>query len=296
VASKKTQRAIAAQDVPRVFDDVCIDRLAQIAEIPQLAPDARDRLGLAIREAARIYAEGARKPNVNAVHDEIARLHQAASRRECERLAQLIEALSPEVRERFKTREANFGFKNAGLKFPSADALRDPALRDEACDFVRRFCSAGGAKIEGRKRPSGKRSVTWQPLLYASRPIKHPPKREAERQFVMHLRLAWVEATGETASATVNPLRPGPFARFVGESLILVGAPHADAVGLINDLDEWRWTLSGFPTNEEKQLMRWEDDGGRSVLPLDEIVENPCRIEGSILVIDQFLNIGPSKM
>jgi hypothetical protein len=81
----------------------------------------------------------------------------------------------------------------------------------------------------------------------------------------MHLRLAWEEATGEAASATVNPLRPGPLARFVGECLRLVGAGHADPVGLINDLDEQRWILSGFLTDEQKQLLSWEDDGGRTL-------------------------------
>jgi hypothetical protein len=215
VASKKKQSAIAAQDVPRKFDDVCIDRLVKIAARPQLA---RDRLRLGIHEAARIYAEDVRKPNVNAVQDEIVRLHQAALRHEFERVAQLIEALSPAVRELFKTRESTPGFKKAGLKFPPAEALRDPARQDEACDTVRQFCSMGGKYIEGRKRPSGKRSITWQRLLYAPRPIKHPPKREAERRFVMHLRLAWLEATGDAASATADPGRPGPFARFVGNA------------------------------------------------------------------------------
>jgi hypothetical protein len=271
VASKKTQRAIAAHDVASVFDDLRIDRLAAMAKLPSARH--RRRFASSIREAARVYAEDARKPNVNAVHEEIAKLHQAASRRECERVALLIEALSPEARERFKTRETNFGFKNAGLEFPSAEVLRDPAQQDEACNTVRRFCSMGGEYIEGRKRRSGKRSNTWAPQLWAPERIGHLPKRAAERRFVMHLRLAWEKATGEPASATANPLRPGPFARFVAECLKLVGTSHADAVGLINDLDERRWSLSGFPTDEQKQLMRWEDDGGRCVVFFDAIVE-----------------------
>jgi hypothetical protein len=228
MASKKTQRAISAHDVPRVFDDVCIDRLAQIAEVPQLAPEARDRLALAIREAARIYAEDARKPNINAVHDEIERLHQAASRREYEQVALLIDALSPDVRQRFETREATPGFENAGLKFPSAEALRDPERCYVACDVVRQFCSVG---IGPHQRP----------LLFAPERIKRPTKREAERQFVINLRLAWLETTDTNPTATVNPARSDrPFASFAQECLTLVGAPYADAVGLINELNRRR--------------------------------------------------------
>jgi hypothetical protein len=263
VASKKTQRAIEAQDVPCVFDDACIDRLSKIAELPNGAD--RRRFAESIREAVCIYADDVRKPNVNAVHDEIEKLHQAASRSKYEQVAVRLEWLPPEVHEQLKKREVTPGFKNAGLKFPSAEALRDPVRREEACDTVRRFCSIGGKYIEGRKRPTGKRSTTWAPLLWAPERTKHPPKRDAERRFNMHLRLALLEATGEAASATVNPSRPGPIARFVGECFRLVDAPHADAIGLSNDLDEQRWSLSGFLTDEQKQLLRWEDDGGRTL-------------------------------
>jgi hypothetical protein len=93
----------------------------------------------------------------------------------------------------------------------------------------------------GRKRPSGKRSVAWQPSLYAPERISHPPKREAERWFVMHLRLAWLEATRKPPTATVDPGSPDrPLAEMLQGCLELVGAGHADAVGLINDLHKRR--------------------------------------------------------
>jgi hypothetical protein len=226
---KKTKRAITADDVPCVFDAACIARLADIARLPDRAD--RQRFADGIREAASTYAEDARKPPANAVDGEIERLYQAASQHEYEQVALLIDALSPEIRQRFETREATPGFQNAGLKFPSLETLRDPARRERACEVVRRFCSMG---IGSRGRP----------LLYvSSERIKRPPRREAELRFVMNLRVAWLEAAGEVASATVNPARPGPFARFVRECLKLVlrmDAPHADAVGLINELHE-RW-------------------------------------------------------
>jgi hypothetical protein len=254
----------------RKFDNAGMDQLAEIDELPNTAN--RPRFDAGVREAVRIYAEDTRKPNINAVHDEIARLRQAASRRVYERVARLIEALSLGVRERFEMRAATPGFINAGLRFPAANALRDPARQGEACDIVRRFCTMGGKYIEGRKRGSGKRSTTWAPLPWAPERISHPPKRQAERRCVMHLRLAQLEATGTAASATVNPLRPGPFARFVGECLKRAGAPHADPVGLNNELNRRRRILSRFPTEEEMQLMQWEDDGGCGVGFPDQIV------------------------
>src|SRR5258708_24690201 len=127
VPSKKTKSAITAAEVPCVFDADCIDRLAEIARLPKDAD--RQRFGHSIREAGRIYAEDAQKPSINAVHDEIAGLHLIASQHDYEQVALLIDALSPEVRQRFETREGTPGFRNAGLKFPSAEALRDPARR-----------------------------------------------------------------------------------------------------------------------------------------------------------------------
>jgi len=52
----------------------------------------------------------------------------------------------------------------------------------------------------------------------------------------MWLQTAWLEATGKSPSLAANPARPGPFARMAKEAFVLVGASHADAVGLINDL------------------------------------------------------------
>ena len=42
------------------------------------------------------------------------------------------------------------------------------------------------------------------------------------------------------AARIYAPARPGPFAQIVGKCLELVGASHADAVGLINELNRRR--------------------------------------------------------
>jgi hypothetical protein len=303
VASKKTKRAIMAADVPCVFDDARIERLAEIARLPKNAD--WQRFADSVKEAARIYAEDARKSNVNVVHDEIERLHQAAMRvlqlrkpvaDDYEEVAGLAEKLSPEARQRFETRKATPGFERAKpgwLKFPSPADLRDPARRDEACDVVRQFCSMGGKYIEGRKRPSGKRSTTWAPLLHASERVSHPAKRETERQFVIQLQIGWLEATGELPALTANPGHLGPFARMVRECLRLAGAGYEEAdkhpksadpavADLINEANKRRRIMLGPLTDEEKQLMRWEDDGGRCVVFVDAVV-NPYVVEEIII-------------
>jgi hypothetical protein len=102
VAIKKKQTAIAALDVPRVFDDACIERLAAIG----LLPDAADRqcFGEGIREGARIYAQEVRSPTVGTVRDEIAALYKAAERRKYERTAMLLDDLSLQARDHLTAR------------------------------------------------------------------------------------------------------------------------------------------------------------------------------------------------
>ena len=194
--------------------------------------------------AARIYARDAREPNENKLHAEIAALHKAAESHDYELVANLLAALSPRSREQLNDRGKRPGF---GFGLPMPQGLREPKLREEACTSVARLCRTGGGYVDGRLRRSGKRSRTWRWRLYAPEPRSHFPKRQAERDFVMWVRLAWLEAVGEAPSATVNPgrgkLRPngsrepaGLFARMVRECLRLVGASHADTVGLLNEL------------------------------------------------------------
>jgi hypothetical protein len=238
VRIKKRQDPIAATDVPRVFNDVRIEQLAAIGRLPDGAD--RQRFGESLRQAASIYAQDARSPTVGTIRDDIASLYDAARRRQYDRAAMLLEGLSPRARAYLEDRLKRPGLRAARLKLPPANALLNPVRRDQACEMIEHLLRIGGSYIEGRKRSSGERSKTWQPVLFAPIPKEHPPKREAELRFVMNLRLAWLEAVGKPPTATVNPSRPDrPFANLVRECLKLVGA-HADAVGLINELHRRR--------------------------------------------------------
>jgi hypothetical protein len=238
VASEKKQIAIAADDVLRVFGDECIEQLAKIGHLP--ADADRYRFAAGVREAARIYACDAGRVTPGTVRDEIAVLYKASERRQYDRVASLLGGLSPQARAYLTMRLDLPGPRRAELKLPPIEALRDPAKRAEACEMIKRLCHIGGQFVEGRKRSTGKRSITWQPTLFAPVPNKHPPKHETERRLVMHIRSAWLEAVGEPPTATVNPSRPDrPFANLVRECLKLVGA-NADAVALINELHRRR--------------------------------------------------------
>jgi hypothetical protein len=149
------------------------------------------------------------------------------------------EAQVPEVitRRRRKERESErFGLP----PLPRPVDLLDPAKREKAREAIIDRCEIGGCRVPGRKRPSGRRSWTWEPILCAPMLNPRPDIRSAERTFIMWLEVAWVEATGSNVPVTAHHVNPGPFARLAQMALALLGAPHADAVQAINDLERSR--------------------------------------------------------
>ena len=271
----RSKHPIPTEEIPRIFDDACIEELAQFGKLPASANMKRFAEG--IREAVCIYATDVREPNDNEVRAEVEKLYLAAERRHYDQVAILLEKLSPRafrllkhagwtrtnfpwpepqplldvldpqpripppnlvVDESRRRRPTSIQWTSTTVPLP--ETLRDRARREEACATVVQLCQYGGHWVQGRKRPSGKRSWSWRPYIRAPEPRRHFPKREAERTFVMWLRTAWLDATGEEAPRTADPCRPGPFARMVRKCLILVGAGHADAIGLLNELNQIR--------------------------------------------------------
>jgi hypothetical protein len=231
---RKSGSIIVTDDVPSIFGDCCMRRLAAIAKLPASAD--LDAFAKGIREAASIYVREGREPTDNELHREITELHRAATATRYDQVATLIESLSPKALAVLSRR--------AAFELPSPAEVRDARQRAKACATVTSVCAFGGAQVEGRKRSSGKRSITWRPLLYAPQPRRNFRRRDAERNFVMWLRIAWLDATGVEASRTARHSGPGrdvgPFARFVRECLRLVGAGHCDVVELLNELNHRR--------------------------------------------------------
>ena len=153
----KRGRIIAVEDVPTKFDDAYIGELA--AKLPRDAD--LNALSWWIREAAYMFACDARIPTANEVHNEIATLYKAAERHLYEFVGDLLDKLSVEGRLKLSTLGA----------LPAPSDFRDEALRDQACDAIAGLCRIGGQIVEGRRRPSGKRSrPTMRPYLYAPKP------------------------------------------------------------------------------------------------------------------------------
>jgi hypothetical protein len=243
VAGTKSRKPITVADVLRIFDDTCIDRLADIARFPAHAD--RERFAAGVRQAARIYARDARIPTDNELNAEIAALYRATERKRCGEVAALLEKLSPKARELLSKRATRLS-----LELPASEDLCKAARQERACEIVLSLCQHGGSNGTGRRRPSGKRSRTWRPLIHAPQRTRNFPKRDAELNFIMWLQATWLESAGKWPSLAANPKRPGPFARMVRKSLELIGAGHADAVGLINELNRRRRVQSRPVTHQ----------------------------------------------
>jgi hypothetical protein len=211
------------------LDDACINRLAD-----KLPADAdRERFAEGVREAARIYLREVWAPNVNKLHAEIAALHAAAQHKRYGQVADLLEMLSPQAFRLLSSQRLS-------VQLPAPTDLREPRRQRSACEAVFRLSQRGGAIVKDRLRGPDKRSRKWRPLLVGPDPRRHVPKRDAERNFIMWLQIAWLEATGAPPGLAANARRPGPFTLMVREALKLVGGGHADAVGLINQLNRSR--------------------------------------------------------
>jgi hypothetical protein len=259
----KSKPIIAVKDVATVFD---AGRIQDLASIAKLSPDADlEALGYWIREAAHFLSIEALIPAANQLHREIATLYKAAEARKFKAVADLLAKLSPEATEflstnaglavadlskaelkrvtvsdrdgKTRTRSARPPF---ALTLPCPSDFRDEALREQACDRLTSLCRIGARLVDGRGRPSGKRSRSIIPYLNAPTASRHFRKREAERHFVHRLSTAWYKATGKrpprTARRAGDSRDIGPFARLVRECLRLVGAGYADPIALINQM------------------------------------------------------------
>src|SRR5689334_18548700 len=165
------------------------------------------RFGESVRWAVQNYVARTAEPSPNAVRREIAALHRAAERGEYERLAGLIEQLTPVARRILEERQAILQDRQALLadrrgrfarlavpdwRIPVAAELRDPATCAGAAEGFEALLAFGTMR-EARERPSGKPTISLAPLLYAPRPSRAEPRTRAERELIMWLQVAVAE-------------------------------------------------------------------------------------------------------
>jgi hypothetical protein len=230
--SKKDRRIPTPEEVPSIFDDKCIQELVGTARLPGTANIAR--FGVLVRDAALEYIRDANIASDNEVHHEVDGLLRAADRAvnarkrkdaACENVAIRIERLSERTRKLLNER---------GM-LPDPEMLRDPATQHVACETIARLCRTGACWQEGRRRPGGKRSVTLVSVLHAPILQQNPARREAQLNFVVSLRLAYLHAAGKSPPRTANPERPGPFAKMARICLDKLRS-GANAVEMLKEL------------------------------------------------------------
>jgi len=223
----------AADDIERadqIFSPAIVKAIAKRSKLPAEADLAI--FAECIRIAAVFYFQSVRLRSVKKRHDELATLYSAAEKRKYEEVAALLKDLSPIGRAQIEQRA-----HRRKIDLPALCDLQNIERRDSACESVAKLVRLGGHWKIGRMRPSGKRSHTWQPVLLAPASPRNPPKRDSERAFIEGLQITWRVATKKEAARTASRERPGPFVRLAQECLRLIGARHADAVNLINDIE-----------------------------------------------------------
>jgi hypothetical protein len=227
---------VALSDVEYIFDDEQLTELARIAKLP--ADADVPRFAENIRIAARIFLEKKALLNPPRLREAIKRLYQLNIRAErggdraARALAHFVDAMPASLRQWLISINAR-----RGRNIPTAAEILSPATRQSAVERLRLILSYGGRVVVGRKRPGGRRSRSFMPLLRVPEESKRGrPSGLAERDLVQWLAIAYLEATGQSPPYTAHhsdAIR-GPFARFVHECFELIGAPSGNVTRLIN--------------------------------------------------------------
>jgi hypothetical protein len=247
----KKPTIIVASAVPRIFDDACAERLSKILGVSWAAN--LTRFGASVRVAVTVYVRDFEVTDSNAVNREITTLYREAVRPKpkFDLVADLRSRLSPEARAYLNERAAR---PSVPWKLPDPDALLQPSMQAKACDEIVRLCQIGGHWKQGRKRPSGRHSMTFVPHLHAPPLRAHVAKRSPELTLLINLQLAVLEATGMLPPQTVRHVTPDsrlpkvryprkrlpPFAQMAKECFRLVGRRDVDVGNLMNKLQRRR--------------------------------------------------------
>jgi hypothetical protein len=232
---------IAETDIDCVFNAGVIAELAKCIKTP---PDAVTRFAENVRSAVRAYFAERARTNWKAIGKQIGDLHRLVDRADrgsepaTARLVGSIDQATRNWLERCARRP---------LSFPSSNEILDRRTRKQAIKQLRSMLSYGYEPVKGRKRPSGKRSRSIQPLLRIPQKVHRSnstsrkrrgrgrPRDLAARELVQQLALTYAEATGRPPPRRVNLWSQGPFLRLVRRCFDLVRISAGGVVDLINE-------------------------------------------------------------
>jgi hypothetical protein len=241
---------IRAEEVAQIFSDQSVAMIARAAGLPSWTNIPL--LAAALRASAGRYAIDARVSGFNAIRKRVDALIRAARRWDYSKMVAIL-SRPDDVMQFLKTRALLLQQRTATeeeqvrWRVPLVAELLDPARQEEAVRAIWRLAVVGGAWVPGRNRPGGKRSLKCELELHAPA-SKSQLWREAERNFVIFLRIDYYAATGRMPPNTARRDMLGPFARMVAECLRLTRVPVSEidphrtalAVQLINDIDRAR--------------------------------------------------------
>jgi hypothetical protein len=265
----KRHLLIAVSDVDQVFSDAVINELANTLKLKTLEGDGSRRFAQSIRHDARLFIEAKARLNYPQLRREIERLDTLNNRamrgdREAQQLARAVDAMPAEVRDWLARCNPE------GRNIPTIPEIASPATRASAVLRLRLILSYGGVETEGRKRPTGKRSWSFKPLLRVPEGIKHKSKRkegrprgEVEREFVRNLGITYLNAMGKRPPYKVDFQGRGPFSEFVHRCFELAGAPHGYVTRLINELGQARRKAAGGKPEYPEDLGAYLDERER---------------------------------
>jgi hypothetical protein len=246
VQGKRVKPSLSNQTPVFPFDEEFAGQMAALAKLPALDETALNSFKNNLNCAAhRYYA--AEYAHENTVRKQIERLWRAARRRNAEATAMALASLSAPALRELEARHRNNPINPI---LPDLDEFTGPGAA-AACEAVEQLCELGGGWVDGRMRPSGRRSRTWKSILIVPEQVEHPKQRGAACVLVMWLQVAYEDACGKRYDGklhvpTTASLNHGatPFVKLVQEVVGRLGAPHlathASVVNTINSLNAER--------------------------------------------------------
>lgn len=232
---------ITLGDVDRVFNDKIVEELAGIIKV---AERERLRFAQSVRVDARLFIEAKGRSNAPELYAAIKRLYDLNTRagrgdpQVAQELARAVGETSQEVWDWL-------GQFTPAIAIPTPAEVVSLTKRAYAIQQLHVVLSYGGSVVDGRKRTESKRpggrSKTFKPLLWVpSSTAPNRPRSEAEREFVGHLGLTYLLATGKQPPKQVNYNKRGPFSEFVHRCFDLVGVLNGSVTELINEFGRLR--------------------------------------------------------
>ena len=240
----KNGSLITVSDVDRIFNKLQIKKLADALKLPALGDDPL--FAESVRDDARLFIKAKGRLNNAKLREAITTLYQLTARAEgddsaARSLARAIDAMPSDVRDWL-------AHCNPEARVPTGAEIVSTETRASAVQQLRHILTYGGVKTMGRNRPTGKRSQSFEPLLWVPKIEPNRPRGDAEREFVRNLGLTYGNSTGKTPPHKVDFQSRGLFSQFVHKCFELVGAPSGSITRLINELGHAR-RAGGQPQN-----------------------------------------------